>query len=115
MRSGSLNARSVVAAHMMSRSFHLPPSTRRQCLPWAELFQFDVLTCSKCGGCRRVLAYITEPRVVRAILQHLRLPSTAPPIVPARDPPLPPPSGPAPPAPDSAQALTGALIPPRAF
>ena len=69
----------------------LPPSTRRQRLPWAELlrrtYEVDILTCSKCGGRRRVLAYITEPPVVRAILDPLRLPSMPLPIAPARGPP----------------------------
>jgi len=69
----------------------LPPSTRRQRLPWAELlrrsFAVDVLTCSKCGGLRRVLAYITDPPVVRAILDHLHLPSRPLPVAPARAPP----------------------------
>ena len=54
---------------------------RHNRLPWAELlrrtFQVDVLTCSKCGGRRQVIAYITEPPVVRAILNHLGLPSRA--------------------------------------
>ena len=66
----------------------LPPSTRRQRLPWAELlrrsFSVDVLTCSKCGGLRRVLAYITDPLVVRAILDPLHLPSRPLPVAPAR-------------------------------
>ena len=39
------------------------------------------------AGHRRVLAYITAPRVVRAILHHLGLPSRALPLAPARDPP----------------------------
>jgi len=46
-----------------------------------------LLTCSKCGGRRRVLAYIIEPSVVRAILDHLHLPSRPLPIAPARGPP----------------------------
>jgi len=45
------------------------------------------LLCRRRGGRHRVLAYITEPSVVRAILQHLHLPSTARPLAPARDPP----------------------------
>jgi len=69
----------------------LPRSTRRLRLPWAEVlrrsFSVDVLTCSKCGGLRRVLAYITDPPVVRAILDPLHLPSRPLPIAPARGPP----------------------------
>ena len=68
-----------------------PKAARQDRLPWAELlrrtFGVDVLTCSKCGGRRRIIAYITEPPVVRAILDHLGLPSRALPIAPARDPP----------------------------
>ena len=69
----------------------LPPSARHQRLPWSDLLKrtwaVDVLTCSKCGGLRRVLAYITAPPVVRAILDHLHLPSRPLPIAPARAPP----------------------------
>jgi hypothetical protein len=51
-------------------------------IPWAELlrrvFRDDVLTCP-CGGRRVVLAYLTQPGPVKAILDHLGLPSTGPP------------------------------------
>ncbi len=66
-----------------------PSKTRRPDakIPWAELlqrvFREDVLACP-CGGRRRVLAFITERAVVKAILEHLGLPTTAPPIAPAR-------------------------------
>src|SRR5260370_23254862 len=56
-------------------------------IPWAELlmrvFREDVLACP-CGGRRVVLAYLTQPGPVKAILDHLGLPSTGPPIAPAR-------------------------------
>ncbi len=56
-------------------------------IPWADLlrrvFRDDVLTCP-CGGRRVVLAYLTESGTVKAILEHLGLPSTGPPIAPAR-------------------------------
>src|SRR5437899_12264234 len=56
-------------------------------IPWAELllrvFREDVLACP-CGGRRVVLAYLTEPVPVKAILDHLGLPSTGPPLAPAR-------------------------------
>ncbi len=35
----------------------------------------DVFTCAWCGGKRRVLAYLTAPNAVRAIPQHLALPT----------------------------------------
>jgi hypothetical protein len=61
-----------------------PPDAR---LPWAELlrrvFRLDVLACP-CGGRRKVLAFITERTVARSILEAMGLPTTAPPISPAR-------------------------------
>ena len=61
-------------------------------IPWAELlqrvFREDVLACP-CGGRRRLLAIITERSVVKAILEHLGLPTTGPPIAPARNKPPP--------------------------
>ncbi len=56
-------------------------------IPWADLlmrvFREDVLTCP-CGGRRLVLAYVTQPGPVKAILDHLGLPSTGPPLAHAR-------------------------------
>ncbi len=46
-----------------------------------------MLTCTKCGGPRQVIAFITEPEVVVRILDHLGLPSTPPPLAPSRAPP----------------------------
>ncbi len=61
-------------------------------LPWADLlrrtFAVDVLRCDRCGGPRRVLAYLTDPAVVRAILIHLALPADSPRPAPARSPPV---------------------------
>ena len=60
-------------------------TTRR--IPWAELllrvFREDVLLCP-CGGRRVVLAFVTEKKVVKEILEHLGLPTTGPPVAPAR-------------------------------
>jgi hypothetical protein len=46
---------------------------------WAPLlrrtFGLDVFTCQRCGGRRRVLEYLTAPGGVRAIVEHLGLPS----------------------------------------
>ena len=62
------------------------PSSR---LPWAELlrrvFREEVLECNRCGGRRVVLAFLIEPSAVKAILEHLRLPTTGPPVAPARE------------------------------
>lgn len=58
---------------------------------WAQLLAriYDVLPllCSACGGEMKVLAFLTDPSVVRAILLHLDLPHKPPPISPARGPP----------------------------
>jgi hypothetical protein len=35
----------------------------------------------------RILAFLTDPAPIHAILQHLHLPTSAPPIAPARAPP----------------------------
>ena len=57
-------------------------------MPWAELllrvFREDVLACDRCGGRRVVLAFLSERAVVKAILRHLGLPTTGPPVAPAR-------------------------------
>ena len=61
--------------------------TQRQRLSWAQLlarvFLIDVLRCPHCGGRRRILSFITDPRTVRRILAHLELPTDPPPLAPA--------------------------------
>jgi hypothetical protein len=41
---------------------------------WAELiyriYDVDPLTCDQCGGEMKILAFITDPTVIRKILQH---------------------------------------------
>jgi hypothetical protein len=58
---------------------------------WAELlervFRIDVLVCNKCGGPRALIAMITQPPVIRAILDALELRVTPPAITKARAPP----------------------------
>jgi hypothetical protein len=58
---------------------------------WAELlsrtFDFDVFACVRCGGRRRVLAYVKEAGGVRAILEHLGLATAGARLAPARGPP----------------------------
>lgn len=58
---------------------------------WAELlkrvFEIDVLVCPWCGGKRNLIALITDGAVVRRILEHLGLPTSAPTLAPARSPP----------------------------
>ena len=45
------------------------------------------LLCPSCGGQMRILAFLTDPPVVRSILVHLDLPHRPPPVAPARGPP----------------------------
>ena len=47
----------------------------------------DVFACVRCGGRRRVLAYVKEAGGVRAILEHLGLPTAGARLAPAREPP----------------------------
>ncbi len=43
---------------------------------WAELlrriFEVDPLQCPRCGGVMRIVAFITEARVIDRILEHLQ-------------------------------------------
>jgi len=63
---------------------------------WANLirhiYEVDPLVCPRCGGMMKIIAFITEPRVIRAILDSVRrTPSAAgsrhppPPARPAAD------------------------------
>ena len=58
---------------------------------WADLlkrvFKIDALTCPYCGGKRKLIALITDGKVVRKILEHLGLPTSALSLAPARSPP----------------------------
>ena len=69
-----------------------PERPRR--LPWAALLRrvldVDVLTCPRCNVPMVVLAFLTDPAVVRRILLHLQLPPDVPPTGPAREAPEPP-------------------------
>ena len=64
------------------------PNTR---LSWSELlsrtFSAEVLRCARCGGRREVLAMVTSPSAIVAILMHLGLPADPPPTPPNRGPP----------------------------
>jgi hypothetical protein len=66
------------------------PCKRRHHL-WADLmrrtFAIDVLACDQCGGRLRLIATIESPAAIRAILEHLGLPSEPPALTPARAPP----------------------------
>jgi hypothetical protein len=61
---------------------------RRRPLPWAQLLMrvlcIDALTCPRCTAPMVVLALISDPPVVRKILEHLGLPADVPPVAPAK-------------------------------
>jgi len=55
-------------------------------LTWAQrlkrVFEIDIFVCPRCGGTLRIIADITDPDVIRTILDHLRQrapPGRAPP------------------------------------
>ena len=64
-----------------------PPSR----IPWADLLKrtwsVDLLTCTRCGGKRRVVACVFSSTVTAEILTHLGLPAHPLPLAPATDPP----------------------------
>ncbi|WP_245591669.1 transposase [Cystobacter fuscus] len=66
---------------------------RRARVDWAGLlrrtFAVEVLACERCGGRRRVLAYVNEAGGVRALLEHLGLAPAGARLAPARGPPRP--------------------------
>lgn len=49
---------------------------------WAQLirqvYEVDPLVCPRCQGVMRVVAFVTEPRVIRRILDHLAAPAPTP-------------------------------------
>jgi hypothetical protein len=65
-----------------------PPRGGRAHLKWAQLlrrvFSLDALECPQCKSAMVVLAFISDPPVVRKILGHLKLPTTPPPVAAAR-------------------------------
>jgi hypothetical protein len=52
-----------------------------------RVFRLEVLICERCGGKRKLLAFLTEPHAITAILTHLGLPHQPPEIAAARPPP----------------------------
>ena len=67
-----------------------PRKERTPRLDWAGLlrrsFALDVFACGRCGGRRRVLAYVKGARGVRAILKPLGLATAGARRAPARGP-----------------------------
>ena len=54
----------------------------------ARIYEVFPLTCPKCGGVMRIIAFIDDPTEVKKILAHLGEPTVAPILAPARGPPL---------------------------
>ena len=58
-------------------------------IAWADLlrrvFLIDVLECARCNGRLKILATVTSPTAVKAILECLGLPARPPPLAPARE------------------------------
>ena len=74
----------------MSGDPEKPASPKR--ISWARLlkrvFNIDVTNCSKCHGKIKIIDAIEDPKIIKKILNHMRLPSTQPKLQPARGPPL---------------------------
>ena len=71
----------------------LPAATRRRAsIPWARLlariYEIRPLTCPRCQGEMRLIAFLTEPPSIRTLLAHLGEPTSPPVLAPrARAPP----------------------------
>lgn len=63
------------------------PARLRWAVLLARIYEVLPLLCPACGGELKILAFLTDPPVVSAILLYLELPHRPPPISPARGPP----------------------------
>jgi hypothetical protein len=63
------------------------PARIRWAVLLACIYEVLPLLCPVCGGQMSILAFLTDPPVVSAILLHLELPHRPPPLSPARGPP----------------------------
>jgi hypothetical protein len=63
------------------------PARIRWAVLLARIYEVLPLLCPSCGGHMKILAFLTDPPVVTAILLHLELPHLPPPTSPARGPP----------------------------
>ena len=68
----------------------VPTERSRKAYTWAELmrrvFEKDVLECARCKGRLALIAVITQPSVIQAMLACIGLPARPPPLAPARGP-----------------------------
>jgi hypothetical protein len=62
-----------------------PPTAQAMLL--ARIYDALPLLCTRCGAPMKIVAFVTDRESVRRILEHLREPSSPPPLVPARGPP----------------------------
>jgi hypothetical protein len=46
-------------------------ATRRWAALLRQIFEVDPLVCPRCGASMRIIAFITEPRVITKTLRHL--------------------------------------------
>ena len=67
------------------------PAHRARRLSWAALlkriFSLEMLKCSRCGGRRKVISFVTDPGALARICSSLGVSPEAPPLRPARPPP----------------------------
>ena len=81
------------ASELERTASHPPESPQRTAARsrWARLlariYEVFPLLCPGCGAEMRILTFITAAEPVHAILRHLGLPTTPPPLSPARGPP----------------------------
>lgn len=54
----------------------------------ARIYKAFPLSCPCCSGEMRIIAFVTGPAVIRAILAHIGEPIAPPRVAPARDPPV---------------------------
>ena len=74
-RAGVSGPEAAVAALGADPAPRAAPSLSALRRRWAELirrvYEVDPLVCPRCKGAMRVISFITEPRLIRRILDHL--------------------------------------------
>ena len=75
------------------RLAHIDPARRAGRSRWASLiariYEVSPLRCPNCSAEMRIVAFLTDPPAIVAILRHLDLPTRSPTLSPARGPPQP--------------------------
>ena len=63
-----------------------PATSVRMSWAWLlkRVFDIDIEHCPRCGGTMKIIAAIEQPAVITKILNHLGLPTRAPPRASAR-------------------------------